>query len=239
MVALHDPIGAATAIDVLALLDDRQHDPFTAALGGFHLRSASHPDEFLRDLEIERPRVVVVGAPPATLGTIEGVAAIHRRRPALRCVLVNAPDAVDERLHALELGYDAAVPSGMPMTELGGRVAILCRAGSLRGPTRARIAIGEGVELDLSRGCLLRDGRQVHLRPKEFRLLEALARHPGRAYTRGELLDRVWGPGHEGNPRTVDVHIRWLRAKVERDPDVPLHLVTVRGRGYRLEPEAI
>ena len=70
-------------------------------------------------------------------------------------------------------------------------------------------------------------------------MLETLARHPGRAFTRGELLDRVWGQGHEGNPRTVDVHIRWLRAKVERDPDAPMHLVTVRGRGYRLEPEAI
>jgi DNA-binding winged helix-turn-helix (wHTH) protein len=63
-----------------------------------------------------------------------------------------------------------------------------------------------------------------------------LAAHPGRAFTRQQLLDRVWGPGHVGDPRTVDVHVRWLRAKVERDPERPAHLVTVRGVGYRLDP---
>lgn len=239
MVALRDPILATGAFDVLALLAGGTEGPLWDSLGGLQLRSVATADDFLNHLESERPRVALVVAPPATSSTVEAVASVRRRRPALRCLLVNEPGAVDERLHALVLGYDAALPSDMPMAELGGRVAILARAGTLRGPARARIPIGDGVELDLSRGCLLRDGRQVHLRPMEFRLLEAMARHPGRAYTRGELLDRVWGPGHEGNPRTVDVHIRWLRAKVERDPDAPLHLVTVRGRGYRLEPEAM
>jgi two-component system response regulator RegX3 len=56
-------------------------------------------------------------------------------------------------------------------------------------------------------------------------------------YTRRQLLDRVWGPGHVGDPRTVDVHVRWLRSKIEPQPDAPLHLVTVRGVGYRLDPD--
>ena len=63
-----------------------------------------------------------------------------------------------------------------------------------------------------------------------------LAAHPGRAYTRRQLLDRVWGHDHDGDPRTVDVHVRWLRAKIEREPARPVHLVTLRGIGYRLDP---
>jgi DNA-binding response OmpR family regulator len=75
----------------------------------------------------------------------------------------------------------------------------------------------------------------VHLRPKEFGLLAMLAGHPGRAWTRRQLMDRVWGPGHAGESRTVDVHVRWLRSKIEPDPAHPVRLVTVRGVGYRLD----
>ncbi len=82
-----------------------------------------------------------------------------------------------------------------------------------------------------------RSGTLVHLRPKEFQLLSVLASHPGRAYTRRQLLDQVWGTGHDGDPRTVDVHVRWLRSKIEPRPEAPVHLVTVRGVGYRLDPE--
>ncbi len=85
---------------------------------------------------------------------------------------------------------------------------------------------------------LRRDGQVIHLRPKEFGLLALLAAHPGRAYTRRELLHLVWGPAHVGGPRTVDVHVRWLRSKIEPGPE-PAYLVTVRGVGYRLdEPPA-
>ena len=63
-----------------------------------------------------------------------------------------------------------------------------------------------------------------------------LAGHPGRAYTRRQLLDRVWGADHDGDPRTVDVHVRWLRSKIEAEPGHPVHLVTIRGIGYRLDP---
>jgi DNA-binding response OmpR family regulator len=78
----------------------------------------------------------------------------------------------------------------------------------------------------------------VHLRPKEYGLLALLAAHPGRAYSRRDLLDRVWGPHHRGGMRTVDVHVRWLRSKIEPVPDQPVLLVTVRGIGYRLDPAA-
>ena len=98
------------------------------------------------------------------------------------------------------------------------------------------LPIANGFELDLVAHELRLDGRSVHLRPKEFQLLALLGAHPGRAYSRRQLLDRVWGSDQVGDPRTVDVHVRWLRSKVEPQPDRPVHLITVRGVGYRLDP---
>lgn len=98
------------------------------------------------------------------------------------------------------------------------------------------LVVTADTELDLVAHEVRRAGALIHLRPKEFQLLAMLAAHPGRAYSRRQLLDRVWGPHHDGDPRTVDVHIRWLRSKIEARPDAPSHLVTVRGVGYRLDP---
>jgi DNA-binding response OmpR family regulator len=97
------------------------------------------------------------------------------------------------------------------------------------------LAIGEDLQLDLAAHELRRGTQVIHLRPKEFGLLALLAAHPGRAYTRRELLHVVWGPAHIGGPRTVDVHVRWLRSKIETQPSSPALLVTVRGVGYRLD----
>ena len=100
----------------------------------------------------------------------------------------------------------------------------------------ARLPVADDLELDLAAHELRSGERVVHLRPKEFGLLALLATHPGRAYARRELLQRVWGPGTQTGARTVDVHVRWLRSKIEPDPERPIHLVTVRGVGYRLDP---
>jgi DNA-binding response OmpR family regulator len=92
------------------------------------------------------------------------------------------------------------------------------------------------MELDPIAHRLLREGSDVHIRPKEFAILALLATHPERVFTRGEIIERVWGEDHVGDPRTVDVHVRWIRSKIELDPDRPVHLVTIRGSGYRLDP---
>jgi DNA-binding response OmpR family regulator len=120
-------------------------------------------------------------------------------------------------------------------------VELLGRIRLLDDRARARpdgvMVVAVGVTVDMAAHAVRRDGALVHLRPKEFQLLAMLAAHPGRAYTRRQLLDRVWGPDHAGDPRTVDVHIRWLRSKIEVRPDRPAHLITVRGVGYRLDPD--
>ena len=148
---------------------------------------------------------------------------------------MNDPSAVDDRLQALADGFDEALPASTSPAELVGRARLLA-AHRTRGS--ATLAIADGLELDVAAQELRRDGVAIHLRPKELRLLALLATHPGRVYTRRQLLDRVWGPEVESDPRTVDVHVRWLRSKIERDPERPAHLVTVRGIGYRLDVPA-
>jgi DNA-binding response OmpR family regulator len=152
----------------------------------------------------------------------------------LRTVHLAAPEAVASRLEALRLGFDEALPTTVAPGELAARLALLEERARAR-PERT-LPVGDGCELDLVAHEFRRDGRVVHLRPKEFDLLAALAARPGRAHTRRQLLDRVWGHDHDGDPRTVDVHVRWLRSKIEVEPDHPAHLVTVRGVGYRLDP---
>ncbi len=203
-------------------------------LSGLTINVQDDAGAFLAALATDRPRVVVVSAPPARASTIDAVAAVRRRRPTMRAVLLDDEAAVEERLRALEIGFDAALTDAIPGEELAGRLLLLSRHPR---SGRDRLSICEGTTLDTAARTLLRDGRSVHLRPKEFRLLEVLARHPGRVHSRSELLDQVWGSGRAGDPRTVDVHVRWLRAKVEPDPRKPVHLLTVRGLGYRLDPD--
>lgn len=190
---------------------------------------------FRDTLLAERPRVVVCMEPPASGAVVELVADVRRRRPAMRAVHLAPPEAVAQRLAALRLGFDDAYATSMPADELAGRLSLLDTPTRSRAAIGAVLPVGEDAELDLVAHELRRAGLAVHLRPKEFGLLALLAAHPGRAYTRQQLLDRVWGPDHAGGARTVDVHVRWLRSKIEPDPDQPIRLVTVRGVGYRLD----
>jgi len=178
--------------------------------------------------------VVVVVVPPADDETVRQVARLRQERPGIRAVLVDLDTAPDRRLAALEAGFDEALPHRLGDTEIAGRLALqLTRT---RMVSSHRLAVGVGVELDLQARALRRRGRFVHLRPLEFRLLEELARAPGRPLSRAWLLDRAWGAAPPAGSRTIDVHVRWLREKVERDPDQPIHILTVRGVGYQLEP---
>ncbi len=228
----HHPAGPSGPRSVWIAL--ASGEPVTGC--GDAITTAVDAPDFLSLLDRVRPRIAIVIEPPATSALVERVALERRRRPTLRIVHLAADDAVDERLHALRLGFDDALPLGIPHDEFLGRLALLdedARASSHR-PTR--IALGDDLELDLAARDLRRDGLPIHLRPKEFGLLAMLAGHPGRAYTRRQLLDRVWGADHAGDPRTVDVHVRWLRSKIEAEPGRPVRLVTIRGIGYRLDP---
>ena len=203
---------------------------------GDALTTAADAPGFLVLLDESRPRIAIVTEPPATAELVERVALERRRRTTLRIVHLAADDAVEQRLHALRIGFDDALPIGIPTDEFLGRLALLDEQARTVTRSTTLIQLGDGLVLDLAAHELRREGHRVHLRPKEFGLLALLAVHPGRAYTRRQLLDRVWGAEHVGDARTVDVHVRWLRSKIEPEPARPVHLVTLRGVGYRLDP---
>lgn len=198
------------------------------------LRITRDAATFAQLLSAARPRIAILARPPACADDIDLALRERRRRPTLRLVLLSPPDAVDERLEALRSGVDEALADTIEPAELAARLSILEDRARTRHETV--LAVTDEVSMDLVAHEVRRAGTLVHLRPKEFQLLAMLAAHPGRAYTRRQLLDRVWGYDHDGDPRTVDVHVRWLRSKLEPQPDVPVHLVTVRGVGYRLDP---
>jgi two-component system response regulator RegX3 len=133
----------------------------------------------------------------------------------------------------LEAGADDCVVSGVPPSELAARVrAVLRRRGR---PTPGEVLRAGPFVMDLARHVFLHGDVAVHLSPKEFGLLELLLRRDGRVVSREEALELVWGPGHSGDPTTVDVHVKRIRSKIEADPARPSRLLTVRGLGYRFE----
>ena len=189
----------------------------------------------------EWPRIVVVCQPPAGPAELDLVTSERRRRSGLRALHLAPPDAVADRLAALAQGFDDALTMATTGSELAGRLGWLEARRPAPEQDRdrpapgARLPVADRLELDLVAHELRNGERGIHLRPKEFGLLALLAAHPGRAFARRELLQRVWGAGTATGARTVDVHVRWLRSKIEPDPERPIHLVTVRGVGYRLD----
>ena len=191
---------------------------------------------FSEALATSEPTLVVLMAPPAGPGDLQRAASWLTSNPGASAVMLSAHQHVALRLHALELGFDDAIDLSSDPMEVVGRLSIAGRRGLVGGYLSGdRIAVGDGVELDRRARAVRRDGQLASLRPKELALIEFLAMHPGRAFTREELLRHVW---HDtaGNERMVDVYVFWLRAKIERDAANPIHLRTVRGSGYLFDP---
>lgn len=226
--------GATTVLpvhDVLVL--DRDPAVFPESRG-LRIQRCTSAVAFAGAVRTFRRGVIALAVPPGTARDIALVAGARMGRPGIRALLVD--DAADprQRLEALGMGFDDAVAASIGPVEIAGRLGVL--GDRTREEARDRLPIAPGRELDLTARALRRNGRLVHLRPMEFRLLEELARNPGRPIPREALLRQVWGSDSPTVSRTVDVHMRWLRAKVEQDPDRPRHLLTVRGVGYQLEP---
>jgi DNA-binding response OmpR family regulator len=236
MRAAHAP-GAHPGIERgrwLALATDGPAVELMARVAPANLSVVSDPAGFRRLLLEEQPPVVVCASPPGGPADLELLTLERRRRPNMRVVVLTAADATTERLEALAMGLDEALPSTVSPDELAGRLLRLAAQVTSSLETSRRLWLGDGLELDLNAHQLQLDGRLIHLRPKEFGLLAELALNPGIVLTRRQLLDRVWGSSEAG-PRTVDVHVRWLRSKIEADAGRPTRLVTVRSVGYRLD----
>jgi two-component system response regulator RegX3 len=150
--------------------------------------------------------------------------------------MLTAKDSEVDKVVGLELGADDYVTKPYSARELVARIrAVLRRQGESDELITATVEAGP-VRLDVDRHVVSVDGAQVSMPLKEFELLELLLRNAGRVLTRGQLIDRVWGSDYVGDTKTLDVHVKRLRAKIEPDPGAPRHIVTVRGLGYKFEP---
>jgi two-component system response regulator RegX3 len=149
--------------------------------------------------------------------------------------MLTAKDSEVDKVVGLELGADDYVTKPFSTRELVARVrAVLRRGGEPEEPQPAVLQAG-AVRMDVERHVVTVRGELVSLPLKEFELLEMFLRNAGRVLTRGQLMDRVWGSDYVGDGKTLDVHVKRLRAKLEDNPAEPRHLVTVRGLGYKLE----
>jgi two-component system response regulator RegX3 len=159
-----------------------------------------------------------------------------RTRSAVPVIMVTARDSEIDKVVGLELGADDYVTKPYSARELIARVRAVLRRGGEPAEDGAPGVLAAGpVRMDVERHVVTVNGNAVALPLKEFDLLEYLLRNVGRVLTRGQLIDRVWGADYVGDTKTLDVHVKRLRAKVEADPGVPRHLVTVRGLGYKFE----
>jgi two-component system response regulator RegX3 len=159
-----------------------------------------------------------------------------RTRSAVPVIMVTARDSEIDKVVGLELGADDYVTKPYSARELIARVrAVLRRGGEPADDGTPGVLAAGPVRMDIERHVVSVNGTAVALPLKEFDLLEYLLRNVGRVLTRGQLIDRVWGADYVGDTKTLDVHVKRLRAKVEADPGAPKHLVTVRGLGYKFE----
>jgi two-component system response regulator RegX3 len=159
-----------------------------------------------------------------------------RTRSTVPIIMLTAKDSEIDIVVGLELGADDYVTKPYSTRELLARI---------RAVLRRRVVADEGdepgvleagtVRMDVERHTVEVGGREIAMPLKEFELLELLLRNTGRVLTRGQLIDRVWGSDYFGDTKTLDVHIKRIRAKIEREPSEPVQLVTVRGLGYRFE----
>lgn len=160
-----------------------------------------------------------------------------RTRSQVPIIMITARDSEIDKVVGLEIGADDYVTKPYSPRELVARVRAVLRrqVTDVAEAAASSLAVGP-VRMDVDRHVVTVDGAPVQLPLKEFELLELLLRNAGRVLTRGQLIDRIWGADYVGDTKTLDVHVKRLRSKVEQAPSSPRHIVTVRGLGYKFEP---
>ena len=199
---------------------------------GFNVVSAADGLEGLQAARREHPDMIVLDL---MLPKMDGLEVCRRIRAEseVPILMLTAKSEELDKVVGLEMGADDYLTKPFSMRELMARVrALLRRSGTREADDTGKISVGH-LELDVRGRVVFREGEEVVLKPKEFDLLYFLARHAGQVFTREQLLENVWGYDFFGGSRTVDVHIRWLREKLEKDPARPKHLQTIRGVGYK------
>jgi two-component system response regulator RegX3 len=200
---------------------------------GFDVATASTGPDALAEFERSGADIVLLDLMlPGLPGT--EVCRQLRQVSTVPVIMVSAKDSEVDKVVGLELGADDYVTKPYSPRELVARVRAVLRRGGDVDVAPPTLEAG-GVRMDVERHLVTVDGTDVRLPLKEFELLELLLRNVGRVLTRGQLIDRVWGADYVGDTKTLDVHVKRLRSKIEPDPSEPRHLVTVRGLGYKFD----
>lgn len=198
---------------------------------GFDVITAADGAEGLAAFDRRGADIVLLDVMMPGLSGIE-VCRRLRQRSSVPIIMVSARDAEIDKVVGLEIGADDYVTKPFSHRELVARVRAVLRRGQDADLPSDVVEAG-GVRMDVERHEVVVGGEPVRLALKEFELLEILLRNSGRVLTRGQLIDRVWGADYVGDTKTLDVHIKRLRGKIEADPGNPRVLVTVRGLGYK------
>src|SRR5213594_2275567 len=200
---------------------------------GYRVVQARDGDEALARFEAEEIDLVVLDVMLPKLDGLE-VCKQLRSRSSVPIVMLTARDDELDKVLGLELGADDYITKPFSIREFRSRVRALLRRASVRHVEEGGDLISaEGLTVDLARRVVEVGGERVQLTYVEFELLRILAAHPGRVYSRRMLLEALWGGADYREPRTIDVHVRHLREKLDRDPAEPEYILTVRGVGYR------
>jgi DNA-binding response OmpR family regulator len=200
---------------------------------GFDVLAASDGVAGLQEARRAKPDVIVLDL---MLPKMDGLEVCRRIRAEsdVPILILTAKSEELDKVVGLEVGADDYLTKPFGMRELMARVrALLRRAGHRAQAEDATRIVAGDLELDVRGRTVRRSGTDVALKPKEFDLLFFLAKNAGQVFTREQLLEQVWGYEFFGGSRTVDVHVRWLREKLEAEPAHPQHLLTVRGVGYK------
>jgi len=202
---------------------------------GFKVLKAYDGETALQMVKAKGPDLVILDLMLPGVQGLDVCRAIrgNPRSAALPIIMLTAKGEEVDRVLGLEMGADDYVAKPFSVRELSARVrAILRRMEPRKEPEKETFSFG-GLHIDYSSYEVSLNGKKVDLSPTESKLLFFLSRHPGRVYTRDQILDHVWGDTAFVTPRTVDVHVRRLRAQIEKDAENPRYILTVRGVGYK------
>jgi two-component system alkaline phosphatase synthesis response regulator PhoP len=203
---------------------------------GYETLKALDGEKALQLVRTKTPDLVVLDL---MLPGIQGLEVCKRIRKDpetafIPIIMLTAKGAEIDKIVGLEVGADDYITKPFSVKELLARIkAVLRRSEARRAAGQAEVFEFKGLHIDFKSYVVTVDGKRVDLSPTEFRLLKFLSRNPGRVYSREQILDRVWGDEAFVEPRTVDVHIRRLRSRIEQDESSPDYIVTVRGAGYK------
>jgi two-component system response regulator RegX3 len=226
---------------VTRILVVEDEESFSDALGymlrkeGFEVATAGTGPDGVAEFDRGGADLVLLDLMLPGLSGIE-VCRQLRQRSDVPVIMLTAKDAEVDKVVGLEIGADDYVTKPFSARELVARIRAVLRrrGGDTEEPASAVLQSGP-VRMDVDRHTVSVNGDTIAMPLKEFELLEFLLRNAGRVLTRGQLIDRVWGSDYVGDTKTLDVHVKRLRAKIEPDPASPRHLLTVRGLGYKFE----